>query len=216
MRTLIDNEIHVWIIQLSHPELNPDSFLPLLSADERDRAARLHSEKAQRQQILTRGILRQLIGNYLDLPPASLRFDYNRNGKPYLGDSKISFNASHSGEIAVLAFAASGQVGIDIERIRPHFNFDRVLQRCFSAQEIALIHANASPHSAFFQQWTRKEAYIKAIGSGIFQDIPSLDIPAEWEIEPLSIGPDYVASLAHNIPATNIRIQNYDGQEATS
>jgi 4'-phosphopantetheinyl transferase len=185
------------------------------------RAARFHFVRDRRRFIVGRGLLRTLLGRYLRLAPAALRFAYTPLGKPFLiaddAPEPLCFNLSHSNELALFAFSRNRAVGVDIEHVRPVDDYEQIAARFFAPAECAQLRTlpDGQRARAFFSCWTRKEAYIKAHGVGlslplerftvsIAPDEPAgllatLDDPAEaarWSLLALPAGPDYEAALA--------------------
>ncbi len=177
-------EVHLWQIDLAEVATGEARFLPALSADERQRAGRFHFERDRHRYTVTRGVLRMLLGSYLGADPAQLVFAYSKHEKPFLppdatsNKPSIEFNVSHSGAVAMLAFSRERAVGVDVEMIRPDRDHAAIAKRFFSEHEQAQ-HA-ALPESershAFFRCWTRKEAFIKAIGSGLSMPLGQFDV----------------------------------------
>jgi 4'-phosphopantetheinyl transferase len=207
--SLSENVVHVWRGELASASLR------ILSADERDKAAQFHFDKDRNRYIAARTILRQLIGRYENRPPEQIQFTYNTYGKPALDGSSLRFNTSHSGNLALFAFARDKNVGVDLERIRPDFASREIASQFFSPEEIAALRALAgeSQTRAFFSCWTRKEALIKAHGSGLslplHKFVVSLDAPArlvrtdfdteaveQWALHELEVGEGFAAALA--------------------
>ncbi len=214
-------EVHVW-----RASLLPDQaakFWPLLSDDEQQRAAKFRHAKTQQRFIAARGILRLLLGQYLDCDPQTLEFTYGVNGKPMLQSPStefpIKFNLTHSGDLALYAFTLEYPLGIDLEQIRPDFNYLAIAQRFFTVQEVASILALSLQEqpTAFFQIWTAKEAYIKAEGGSVFAGLSQVEvklnpIPEDntWQIAQqisdrcllytLNPAAGYVASLVQSFP----------------
>lgn len=177
-------EVHIWELQAKERDNGETEFFEsLLSEDEIDRAGKLRYEQDRRRFISARGHLRVLLGKYLKKKPRQVWIRYGRHGKPYLNDSansaNISFNLSHSRDSVVFAFGKNREVGIDIEYIRPIPRADRIIERFFSEDERALY--NQAPDQEkvdiFFKLWCGREAYSKAIGSGINLPGRSIDIP---------------------------------------
>ena len=139
----------------------------LLSADERARADRFAYDRHRRRYTVAQGHLRRALGRLTGAPPASLRFQYGRKGKPHLPGGP-SFNQSHSGERLMIAVAASGRLGIDIEELRPVRRMLGISDKHFAPSEAARMRAAGSGErqSLFFRIWTRKEAFLKALGVG--------------------------------------------------
>lgn len=217
---LTGKEVHVWRAALDQPGARLLSLYESLSADERERATRFHFEKDRRQFIAARGLLRRILSLYLKAEPSRLQFSYTAYGKPSLtaefGDNPLRFNVSHSGELALLAFSRGRELGVDIECIRPELADEQIAERFFSSREVAALRALPAPvqKEAFFTCWTRKEAYIKAIGEGLSLPLHSFDVslsPTEpaallavranvpeatrWTLRALEPGPDYKAAL---------------------
>ena len=216
-RLVLDvNHVDVWRADL---ELGPPELYRLqktLSPDELDRAARFYFPKDQQRFIAARGVLRDTLARYLGRPPAELHFSYASFGKPSLASDcaadALRFNVSHSGGIALYAVALQREVGIDLERIEPKFAGDEIAERFFSRNEVAKLRslpASARLH-AFFNCWTRKEAYVKARGAGLQIPLESFDVslaPDEqaaflsdgefgWSLRALLLDPDYAAAIA--------------------
>jgi len=176
----------------------------LLTPDERQRAARFVFERDRRRFITARARLRQLLGARLGVAPESLQFVYNAHGKPALarpqGARDLRFNLSHCEDVAVYAFADGAEVGIDVEALRVLPDADDVAMRFFSANERA-AYQRLSLHErpqGFFNCWTRKEAFIKALGSGLSHPLDSFDssfIPG-WTLRSFVPGPGLVGALA--------------------
>jgi 4'-phosphopantetheinyl transferase len=174
-------EIHLWSAALDNA---PPHFDAILSDDERARAAKFYFEQDRVHFIAARGWLRTLLGRYLDLAPAELVFSYQARGKPFLPDTDLQFNLSHSHGLAWWAITRRQPIGIDIEKIRPEVAGREIAENFFAPQEIALLQT-LSPElysAAFFHCWTRKEAYIKAQGDGLALALNSFAVsvhPAE-------------------------------------
>jgi 4'-phosphopantetheinyl transferase len=176
------NEIHVWRAFLDVP---PDVYTRLeatLSADERARAAEFHFASHRQHFTAARGILRDLLGRYLNELPRAIEFSYGPQGKPDLrlqdSQSPIHFNLSHSHGLALFTFSDAREVGIDLEQVRPNFAGEEIAERFFSPQEVAEFRAlppDARDHG-FFLCWTRKEAYIKARSGGMQIPLDSFSV----------------------------------------
>ncbi len=148
-----------------------EDFTGILSADERERSQRFHFPQHQHHFVLARGILRLLLGQYLNLKPQQVQFAYSSRGKPYLAFPvcDLHFNLSHSQGQAVYGFARHTPLGIDIESIRPLKDLKSLAKRFFLPAEYQ--HILQTPMSEqpllFFRYWTYKEAYLKALGEGL-------------------------------------------------
>jgi 4'-phosphopantetheinyl transferase len=179
---LAENEIHVWRAQLDVPDLILSRFLSYLTAAEVGRAERFVFRVDRNRFIAGRGLLRELLARYSGLAPAAVPIRTYSHGKPFLEPqmafSDVFFNISHSQGAALLAFSSSGQLGIDIEKIRPDFGTEEIAQRYFSPAEIQELSALPPELQAegFFHCWTRKEACVKASGEGLRIPLDSFSV----------------------------------------
>lgn len=226
--SLATGEVHVWRVDLEQSEHLVENFCGTLEEHELDRASRFHFDKHRRHFVVGRGALRQLLARYLDADPAMLRFSFGAYGKPALDgehkNSRLRFNMSHSHAVALFAFAEDRELGVDVEHIRADFASQEIARRFFSRREVETF--NALPQrdqvAAFFRCWTRKEAYIKAIGRGLSQALDQFDVtlaaeePAallwcneddasRWSMSDLDVGSEYAGALAVEGQVSKIR-----------
>ncbi len=176
---LVGDEAHLWDVDLLAAPAESERLGSFLAEDERGRAARYHFDRHRRRFIVSQGVLRALLGRYLERHPAGIVFEYGPKGKPSLpGEPELHFNVSHSHERSVVAISAGGELGVDIERLRPLPDADDIARRFFSAREAAAYAAvpRAQRPQAFFNCWTRKEAFIKALGEGLFLALDRFDV----------------------------------------
>lgn len=166
---ITENSAHVWATSLLKTEEEISSFWEVLNQEEQERAKRFLSEKHQNNFIVSRGVLRTLLGTYLNLAPEKIVFQKNLYGKLSLENNLISFNLAHSHEIVLYAFTLKKHIGVDIEFIRENIPFKEIANRFFSPREIAELFSLPPKKQiqAFFNCWARKEAFIKAIGLGL-------------------------------------------------
>jgi 4'-phosphopantetheinyl transferase len=182
--------VDVWYAHLDTAGL-ADSLRPLLSPDELQRADRFRFEKDHRRYVAARGLLRMLLGNYLDQEPAELAFNYAEAGKPSLiqpNSPNLHFNISHSENAGLYAFSSSCPVGADVEWIRSVVEINELAARYFSVAECAALQAvePAGREAAFFRCWTRKEAFIKALGTGLGHPLNSFSVTVDRD-DPVKI-----------------------------
>ena len=218
--SLPKDELHVWVASLNRSQGQLNQFWQHLSKDEQARANRFYFDHDRAHYIVARGLLRQLLGTYLQLPAAQIEFAYGDHGKPELppalAESGVRFNISHAQGVALLAFARQREVGVDIEQVRPLDDGEQIAERFFSANEVAVftaVPAEQKPQ-AFFNCWTRKEAFIKVIGEGLSCPLDSFDVtlkpgePAEllqvkgsreaaahWKLENLEPATGYAGAI---------------------
>jgi 4'-phosphopantetheinyl transferase len=169
-------EAHLWLVRLPVGDAELARCEALLSREERARARIPREPADQRRFVAVRGTLRRLLGGYLGAAPESIRFRYGELGKPAVGGeggSGVRFNVSHAGGVALLAFAAGREVGVDVERIRPVSRRERIVERVF-APEVARAWAALPPErreEGFFREWTRLEAAAKLTGEGVWRTV---------------------------------------------
>ncbi|MBL9213333.1 MAG: 4'-phosphopantetheinyl transferase superfamily protein [Opitutaceae bacterium] len=162
----------------------------LLSPDEQARAARFRRETDRHRFVAAHGGLRQLLGGYLNQPPAALGFVVGEFGKPALADAAagrtLSFNLSHAGDWILIALAAGQAVGVDVEPIRPDLDFMPIARAQFSPDEVTALTAEppGAQANAFFRCWTRKEAYLKARGQGLAYSLRDFSVALGAETRP--------------------------------
>lgn len=179
---LASDEVHSWCAGLDVPADTSARLYATLAPDERNRGARFRLERDRQRFIAARGVLRDLLGRYLQTHPGRIRFVYNAFGKPDLSPefgSRLKFNLSHSAGLALIATAADSNVGVDLECIRAQCDYAEIARRFFSTVEIDQLHALPSHlyAEAFFNCWTKKEAYLKARGEGLSIPLNSFSVP---------------------------------------
>lgn len=176
---LKDNEVHVWKVN-QQQQLN--ALWKHLSHDERAKAERFHFQKDRNEFVLARGVLRQLISYYIKVPAHRLSFQYTAYAKPYLSEefcsSRLKFNVSHSHGIILLAFTIGRELGIDVEQMRADFATEEIARNFFSTHEVSTLQSlpETLRVEAFYNAWTRKEAFIKAIGEGLSIPLNKFDV----------------------------------------
>ena len=154
----------------------------MLSADEQQRAQRFVRQQDRHGFVVGRGTLRQLLGQYLEVAPVTLAFGYGDHGKPQLSSSDHSrdlrFNLSHSHGRVLYAFTLGMDVGVDLEQVNPHMDYEGITRRFFSSQEQQALFRLPVPQreGTFFQIWTRKEACIKAMGGSIAMALSQVEV----------------------------------------
>ena len=218
--SLSATDVHIWRASLEQTPGVVANLRHLLSPEEQVRADRFHFEKDRRHFTVARGGLRKLLGRYLSMAPAEIQFSYAERGKPRLApdlEQGLKFNLAHSGGLALYAITRIGEIGVDLEHIRPEFTGDEIARRFFSATEVACLGQLPAPsrHRAFFDCWTRKEAFIKAKGIGLSLALDQFDVTlrpdepaalistrwdrdeaARWSLRAIDVGPGFVGAVA--------------------
>jgi 4'-phosphopantetheinyl transferase len=221
----VPGEVHVWRVPLDPPPDAVTALRALLSPDETARADRFHFDRHRRRYAVGRGVLRRLLGGYLRRPPETLRFEYGEREKPRLAGPgaapglapTLEFNLSNSEELALIAITTGVEVGVDLEALRPMEDALSISERFFSALERTALAAcpPTERDAAFFRCWTRKEAYVKAVGDGIALGLDRFDVSldpgaaarflalegdphraAAWTLTHIEPAPGYVGALA--------------------
>ena len=200
----------------------------LLSPAERVRAARFAFDRDRRTFVMSHGILRRVLGTVSGENPARLRFRQGLRGKPYLVDAPpgLQFNLSHTDGFCVVGVTRGAAIGVDVERVRATDDMGQLVRQCFSAAEQREFDSlpQADRCRAFFKGWTRKEAFIKAIGDGLSYPLESFDVSiapeaparllaiggspaaaAAWTVDALEPVPDVQAAVAVAAPDVEIR-----------
>jgi 4'-phosphopantetheinyl transferase len=226
---LAPGEVHVWRLSHNPQCLPPIAWESTLSPDEHARANRFAFHRDHNAYITTRATLRALLGHYLSIPPAEVRFRYAERGKPGLapsaGPSPIQFNVSHSRGIALLAFSLERRLGIDVELIRPIENWEDIARRYFSQNELEELRTLPPERrdDGFYTCWSRKESYLKASGEGLQVPLDSFDVtltpgaPARltahdasnWTLISLYPRPGYAAALTAEGQNPNLKQFDY-------
>src|SRR5437763_11374798 len=175
------DEVHIWRATLDLPPSDVQALEQILAADERARANKFHFQKDRTHFVVARGVLRAILGRYLSRDPRTLLFCYSQYGKPDLVSEACSdplfFNISHSHGMALYAISRNLNIGVDVEYMRMDIECEQIAVRFFSPSEVDMLLAvpKGEQHEAFFNCWTRKEAYIKGRGLGLSLDLNPFD-----------------------------------------
>lgn len=198
---------NIWKIKALQNFANTDN---ILNKEEQAKASRFLHSKDRDSFVCRRTALRILLSRFTGLPAVDIEFILGKNKKPALKNhTNLYFNVSHSEELILIAISDKA-VGVDIEHIKPEFDFAEVLKHAFNEQEIKFINDSKEPTVCSFELWTRKEALTKASSKGLDDDlknIPSLDgwhnlnkeiiaLKGEWQLNSFSINQEYVAAIA--------------------
>lgn len=211
------HQAHVWCATLDYTDDELATFANLLTPEEQARAARFHFDKDRKRFVIARGLLRKILSQYVNAEPQALRFDYTAHGKPELQQhSYLQFNVSHSHQAILYAVTRAQAVGVDIEFMYGKHDIDAIAKRFFAVQEYAQLKdlQDDDMRQAFFNAWTRKEAFLKALGSGLSHSLSQVEVTllpkqlaefvalhdlqqvvSDWSLRSLDILPDYAAAL---------------------
>ena len=212
-----ENEIHVYRSSLTTASEHLKESESVLSHDELQKANKYKFEKDKFHYISGRALLRSLLGKYLNRSPGKIIFSYSEKGKPFINESNIKFNLAHSGGKVVFAFTNNTDVGIDIEFMRELPDALQIAKRFFSEKEVDEFSEirEVDIRTAFFNCWTRKEAFIKALGEGLSYPLKDFSVTLKpgdkpeilwikdkaeeaekWRIFNIDTEDNYVSSLA--------------------
>jgi 4'-phosphopantetheinyl transferase len=229
------DEVHIWRASLVQDPAMVSELSDLLAPDERRRAEKYYRSVDRDRFIVARGVLRKIISIYLPVSPEALQFTYNEYGKPSIvghqNDRHLNFNLSHSNELALYAFRFDRGLGIDIEYIREDFATFEIAEHFFAKGEVDALRSLPVDQrvKAFFNCWSRKESYIKALGMGISfpldrftvslapDDAPALlkveddeREPDRWKMYELLPGDSYAAAVIVENPQVILRQWDWD------
>ena len=226
--SLSKDYIDVWLCDLKQLSGEINNFYSILAEDEHERADKLKVEDKKQQYIITRGALRQRLGLLTNIDPKDFVFEYFEHGKPVLNNdarfTDITFNVSHSNDLALIAIAQEQNIGIDIEKINHELNHQALMTRFFSEAEQTEFQTmpDANRAKAFCACWTRKEAFIKAVGDGVSYGLDNFDIAVDpenqipeinlhkssdetWSAINLPINDEYMACLVNDRNNISVR-----------
>lgn len=231
--SLAPGEIDVWSVRLDPPAEQVERLGRCLSADEWERANRFRFEKHRRQYVVGRGALRTLLAAYTGTRPELVKFSYGPRGKPFLDpQGDLHFNLTNSDELALVGLVRGREIGVDVEYLRKMPDCENISERFFSESERTVLRSIPFPakEEAFFNCWTRKEAYLKAVGEGLAAPLDSFDVTlaldepprmltlegdperaARWFFHHLRPAPDYVGAVAIEGGAWEVRTWSFEG-----
>jgi len=214
-------EVHIWRLWLDILPREVESLQAALSKSETERAEKFHFQKDRNRFVAAHSYTRWILGRYLKLPPEQILITFNEYGKPELDHinhlGAFKFNLSHSDSVGLFAVTNEMRLGVDVERIMYKDNIEEIAQRFFSAEEVEQLLAQPASQrgEAFFRCWTRKEAYIKAIGGGMSIPLNQFEVTfvsgvppqiiqiggdrseaARWALHHIHPGEEYVGALA--------------------
>jgi len=232
MMTLPTSRVELWNVHLGEPAKS--AATDILSADEIVRANRFHFEKDRMRFIQCRSALRSLLSRHLPIPPNEIQFQYQASGKPELeaqqNPSGLQFNVSHSADRALIAIGSQHKLGVDIEKMRSEVDTTALAERFFSVRERAGLRALPAHLrlAGFFACWTRKEAFLKATGDGLFFPLarfsvtthpdlhPQLeeiqgntDVHQHWFLSDITVAEGYRATVAVQAPCSGLETHTY-------
>ena len=218
---IAEGTVHIWRVNLDQPQEVVQAMEELLPDEERERAKRFTYERDARRYKVSHGALRSILSGYLGIKTSEIRFQFGKQGKPALegeqGVVRLQFNLAHSHEHALVAVTRSGEIGVDIEYLRPIDYLPRLAEQVLTDKEQKVLRrlTSAQQQNFFFRCWTRKEAIIKANGAGLAQSLDLVEVTfieketvilprlgetedgyEEWRLNQLNSGMGYVGAVA--------------------
>ncbi len=218
---LMPDEVHIWSGVLDQPASELHRFIQVLSVDELTRAGQFYFQEDRKRFIVRHGMLRMILGSYLGVQAGEIPFYHGKNGKPAIADTfgrgAIQFNLAHSKGVALFAFVRNQEIGVDIEYIHDMPEMEQIVERFFSKSENEDLRSlpASRKREAFFNGWTSKEAFVKALGEGLSRPFDKFDVsltPGEsaqqlriegdsreasrWNIQNLEPAPHYAGAYA--------------------
>ncbi|MBX2998052.1 MAG: 4'-phosphopantetheinyl transferase superfamily protein [Caldilineaceae bacterium] len=211
--------VSIWLCSLERLAAQADAYAPFLNTEERRRADRFHCARDRHRFVIGRAVLRLILGEVVGELPTQIMLGYGAYGKPYLlnqpASEDLRFNLAHAAGVAIYAVARGREVGIDLEDVRPLSDAAAIAERFFAPVEVAAFRTvlgTADEALAFFNAWTRKEAFLKALGDGLARPLDSFavsllpgdeprflwidgDRVACWHLHAWQPCPGYVAAL---------------------
>jgi len=215
-----EGTIHLWTATLKTWIPHAEKLRYLLSPEELERIDRRKITSKKDEFLCSRGILRIILSMYAAQDPQHLIINYSSSGKPFLPDSEIEFNISHSRDMLLCGIRAKQKIGLDIQEVYDISSMDRIILNHFSPAEIQYLQDLPSSREYkehFFAIWTAKEAYFKGVGDGIKETFKQVSIipgsadlrsyrislngsqkdQSDWTLNPIEIAPGYIAALAY-------------------
>ena len=224
-----EHRIDLWFGKIKANEEDYLYFRQFLDQSELQRVEQFTNRSARVAYTESRGRLRLLLGEKLDCDPKSLRIQKTGDGKPNLADyPNFAFNQSHSGDKLIIAAGFGCLIGVDIEIIKPRYNLPGLVEKCFADEEQAYWWRTPEQEklAEFYKFWTRKEAFVKAVGKGIslgmntfaihpYNPNKLLKLPAvygaaeEWQLSDLDVSSNYCGALAVKLSSNSKHLPIY-------
>lgn len=217
---IANSEIHIYTINTSEWKYNLQKLEESLSQDEKERVSNYKFIKDRERSILTFYIRRKILSEYTSRSPEELSFKKNYSGKPYLDLPEyehIKFNYSHSGDFIIYAITKDSEIGVDIEFVKEIPDMNALVENYFSSEEINVFKSMNNRNDQinfFYKVWTRKEALVKSLGTGLNDEISQINLITDksdfnktqkffyqekhWILSGLSVPENYIASLAYD------------------
>lgn len=210
---------------------NEDRLMQTLSEEEVARGNRFVNRKHAQHFLLAHAILRDVLSRYVSSAPGEIVFAKGEHGKPFLADKNLEFNLTHSNDCILIAVSPKERVGVDVEFMQKTHRFDELVDRFFSdeeKEEYVAYDSEEERRLAFYRGWTRKEAYLKAMGVGLSFPLDQFavslapdekhallhvdgdkNVRTKWTLLSFEVDADYLASFAIESPAEDFKIHTW-------
>ncbi len=233
----LDGEIHLWYSLLDQPDDIINYFWAILSKEEKDRISKYKFKSLRNRHTVSKGLLKSFISNYLNIEPEEINFVQNEYGKPMLqpelNEIDLQFNVSHSKHLGMFAFTKAHELGIDVESIQETPNLNEIIAMCFSDFEKEWFYKSEPglQKELFYKVWTGKEAFIKAIGTGLSFPLKEIEFKInskkiiefksingdlshrqKWDIFTFNPIPNFISSLV--VETNGLKIRRYSWDDA--
>lgn len=184
--------LEIWHGNILSAESEQQNYYALLNDAEKEKEATFLRPELQKKYINTRGVLRKILGSYLNVNPQKIRINTGEHGKPFV-DDELFFNLSHTGNKFAIAVSNNAEVGIDLEQYKNRTNLQGLVGKCFSKEEQAYWHKLTKPQKVtmFYRFWVRKEAFVKAVGRGIALGLNQCAVDPQNQLRFISIPDKY-------------------------
>jgi 4'-phosphopantetheinyl transferase len=198
-----DKTYVIKVATVQYYDLISNDYLNVLSPYEIQRSLRFKQDKDKRRFIAGRHLLRTVLSKIVQVDKREIEFSYSEFNKPLF--KNIDFNLSHSGEYILVA-TGLGAIGIDVEYMKPGFEYEPVLGICFGPEEISYIKSSDNESLSFYTFWTRKEAVLKATGEGLIDNLPEINCvddvvyreKTQYQLVSFMVDNSHMGSLAAN------------------
>lgn len=207
MQALPPHQLDIWLTDL---RTSSEAQIHLLAREELAHAQKISRLQTRQRYLLVRAEVRRCLAIYTGLAPQDLVFDRTAAGKPLLGNAPhpLSFNLSHSGHYLALAVTAGDAIGVDLEQVNRRRNWQAIAERYFHPEEVAQLMAlpEAERYLGFYRCWTLKEAFFKALGSGIATGLDK----AVFSLDNTTVACRFASSLNEQRPDWQFRLWQWN------
>lgn len=228
---LAPGEVQIWKVDIRPAAAVIPPLMARLAPDEHERARRFVFDRHRYRYIRARAALRALLGRHLGVPPEAVALRTAPGGKPFLAEAgaPLHFNLSHSGDLALIALTTGGEIGVDLEAVRPRADdWVALARRYFAPEEVEALETYTPSErvQAFFRGWTRKEAIVKLLGDGLRMPLDRFIVPLDepalapvllsdggvvpWHLTPLTPAPAYWGACATYRRPERVLLRQWD------